>query len=301
MEACRSFVIPSVDTISPWTTQLRDAQPENAFVAVYAHHQQRLIFIGAKHATYASSTTFRLINEAYQVFTVNTAIVEGPPYSQGANGDHLMRWIDAQQEVDGFVEGGEIVPAVRGARSHAANVFGGEPDDIDIRDRLLAQGVSAQDLLGFYTLRSIPQWIREQKIAGADDLRIAPLVDDELQHNRARLALSATILPDYVGWAQWYTRTNHKVLGATFDPEETGPLADGAYGSNKIAALISRARDGFLLNIIAEHWNARENIIVVFGASHLMILRQALDSMLGAPCYAGDDIKLAPSQCSRPK
>lgn len=29
----------------------------------------------------------------------------------------------------------------------------GEPDDADIRDRVLARGISLQDLLGFYTLR----------------------------------------------------------------------------------------------------------------------------------------------------
>jgi hypothetical protein len=37
--------------------------------------------------------------------------------------------------------------------------------------------------------------------------------------------------------------------------------------------------------------------MVVFGESHLMILRPALDSMLGTPCYVGDDIKAALNPC----
>jgi hypothetical protein len=277
--------------------KLRDAQPADAFAAVYSHHHQLLVFIGAQHATHTNSLTFHLIDEAYKSFTVNTAIVEGALYSRGPNADDLMSWIDAQHEFNGFLEGGEIVPAVKGARARAVNVFGGEPEDADIRDRLVAQGVSTKDLLGFYTLRSIPQWIREEKISSADDPRIVQLIQNELKHNRERLALPATVLPNYLAWTQWYTQLNHKTLGVAFDPVEAGPLADGPYASNKISALISRARDGFLLTVIASHLNARENIIVVFGASHLMILRPALDTMLGRPCYVGDALNLAAGQC----
>jgi hypothetical protein len=104
----------------------------------------------------------------------------------------------------------------------------------------------------------------------------------ELEHNRGRLAVPTTVLPDYAAWARWYTKTNQKTFGASFEPEEAGPLADGRYGSNKIAEAISRARDEFMLNIIAQHLNAHESIMVVFGESHLMILRPALESMLGA-------------------
>ena len=296
--ACQSPVAPRPTNLQPWTTQLRDAQPNDAFAAVYARGHQRLIFVGAKHATRTDSLTFRLINEAYASFDINTVIVEGPPHSHGANADRLMKWVAAQREVDGFLEGGEIVPTVRQARARSTDVWGGEPDDADIRDRVLAQGFSLQDLLGFYTLRGVPQWIRERKIDGAGDDRVKPLITADLEHNRQRLAVPATVLPDYAAWSEWYAKINHKPFGVAFDPEETGPLADGRYGSNKIAEAISRARDEFLLDIIAQHLNAHESIMVVFGESHLMILRSALDSMLGAACYMGSDLKAAPSQCS---
>jgi hypothetical protein len=258
------------------------------------HGSQRLVVVGAKHANRTDSPTFRLIDDAYAAFAFDTVIVEGPPHSRGPNAEKLLRSVDAQSEVDGFIEGGETVPAVRGARAHGADVWGGEPDDADVRDRLLAQGIPAQDLLGFYTLRSIPQWIGEQKIVGAGDDCIVALIDAELDHNRERLALPADVLPDYAAWARWYMQTNHKTLGPAFELEETAPLADGRFGSNKVATLISRARDGFLLEVIARHLNAGENVLVVFGASHLMILRPALDEMLGPPCYVGMDLKSAP-------
>jgi len=295
--ACQSLVAPTPEKLQSWTTQLRAAQPEDAFLAVYAHGRQRLIFVGAKHATRVDSLTFRLIDQTYASFHIDTVIVEGPHYSWGANADRLIRWIASQHETDGFLEAGEIVPAVRQARERGAQVWGGEPDDANIRDRVLAQGFSSRDLLGFYTLRSVPQWISERKIEGAADERVKPLIAAELEHNRQRLALPATVLPEYNAWSEWYAQTNRKDFGVAFDPEETGPLSDGGYRSSRIAEAISHARDQFLLSIIAQHLNARENIMVVFGASHLMILRPALDSMLGVACYMGDDLKSAASRC----
>ncbi len=172
-------------------------------------------------------------------------------------------------------------------------MWGGEPDDAQIRDSLASQGVSSEDVLGFYTLRSVPQWQREQKIASADDARTRTLIDAELAHNRERLGLPATILPSYAAWAEWYERTNGRAFGSGFELEETGPLADGRYRSNKIAAAISRSRDGFLIDAIAERLNAGESVLVVFGASHLLIQRPALDAMLGPPCYVGSELPLA--------
>ena len=61
--------------------------------------------MGAKDATRIDSLTFRLINEAYASFEINTVIVEGPSHSHGANADRLMKWIASQRETDGLLEG----------------------------------------------------------------------------------------------------------------------------------------------------------------------------------------------------
>lgn len=296
--ACQPVLEPAPKKITPWTAQLREAQPEDAFAAVYVWRGQRLVFVGAKHATRTDSLTFQLIGQTYASFHIDTVIVEGPPYAHGANSERLMNWVEKQREVDGFLEGGEIVPTVRGAREHGAVVWGGEPNDADIRARLLARGFELEDLLGFYTMRTVPQWIREQKIMGPDDSRTTRLIEAELEHNRARLQAPADVLPNYTSWAQWYERTNGKTFGASFQLEETAPLADGGYTSNKISEAIGRIRDEFLLELIARHLSSRERVLVVFGASHLMLLRTALSSMLGAPCYEGDDLQAARARCA---
>ena len=152
-------------------------------------------------------------------------------------------------------------------------------------------------MLGFYVLRNIPQWIREQKIADAGDPRLAPLVDAALYKDRAALQLPAGTLPGFAAWSAWYRRLNGKPIGADFTTEEAGPLADGRFGSNRIAYAISRERAAYLHELVVRHLNAGESVLVVFGASHLMIHRPALDAVLGPPCYSGADLQQAAADC----
>ena len=224
-------------------------------------------------------------------------IVEGFPNSRGPNPERLIEWVAAKHEVDGFQEGGEAVPAVRGALEEGATLWGGEPDDSGIRERVLAQGFSQEDLLGFYTLRSVPQWIRERKIESAHDPDVRSLIDGELENNRSRLGFPQSVLTSFDDWANWYADTNNKSFGTSFDAEETGPLANGPHGSNNVAAAISRARAAFLHSLIVEHLNMGETMMVVFGASHLLIHRPALDHALGVPCYVGVALDEARDDC----
>ena len=289
LAGCYSPVRPDPSRLAPWTTELRARQPDEASGAVYARGRTKLVFVGAAHTEAVDSLTFRMISEAYATFDIDAVIVEGSRRSRGPNNDKLLQWVASQAEREGRQEGGELVAGVRGALAEGAAVWGGEPDDTQIRDALISRGVSSEDLLGFYTLRSVPQWLREQKIASPDDPEARTLIDAELAHNRERLELPPTVLPSYATWSEWYERTNRKPFGASFMLEETGPLADGPHGSNRIAAAISGVRDAFLLETIAERLNAGDTSLVVFGGSHLMILRPALDAMLGPPCYVGSE------------
>lgn len=292
------LITPAPEALAPFTRALRDAQPSDAFVAVYALGDRRLVFQGALHAMRSDSLTFRLINEAYDHFEIDAVIVEGCPHDWGANPPRMVDWAVEQTEQDGFVEGGETVPAVRGARSVGATVWCGEADDAEIRRRVLAAGYSDADLLGFYTLRMIPPWIRERRIAGPDDAAVPAMIEAELAYNRSSLGLEDAVLDGFEAWSAWYEATNGKAFGADFELQEVGPRADGAYGSNAIAVAISQARAAFLQERIADHLNAGENLMVVYGGSHLMIHRPALDVMLGEPCYVGDQMAVAARACS---
>jgi hypothetical protein len=293
------IIVSMPEKLAPWTAALSEQQPDGAFAVIYlVGGGKKLAIIGAKHSTDTESDTFYLIDQFYPLFHIDTAILEGWPNSWGPNADRVLNYPESHKAVGTFQSGAETVPAVQGARAQGAAIWGGEPDDGQILARLRAAGVTETAALGFYTLRTIPQWVREHKITGAGDPALAALLDGELAKNRARLGVAPDLLPDAEAWKRWYLATNHRHDLAEFDPEEAGPRTDGDFPTNRIAAEIGRARDGFLLEQIAKHLNAGEDLVVVYGGSHLMILRPALDAMLGAPCYFGADLAQAARACS---
>ena len=280
---------PHPDSLSRFSKSLRADQPDDAFAAVYGKDPSRLVWIGAKHANHTDSLTFKFVHEAYDAFDFDLVVVEGCPTSWGRNPERLIAYAKegAAKEKDGFQERGEIVPTVLGALAQSANLLCGEPDDNEIKVRLLALGFNAEDLLGFYVLRSIPQWIRERRINDAADPRIDNLLGDELERNRQRLQLDQSILPSIERWRAWYRNTNGKPLSANFSTEEAGPLIDGPFESNKVGAAISLARAEFLHDLVIKELRERQNVFVVFGASHLMIHQPALSAAIGEPCLVG--------------
>jgi hypothetical protein len=294
---CAGDIVPAPDKLAPWTAILREQQPEDAFAAFFHHHKNRLIVIGAHHSTDANGATFRLIDQIFSNFKTQVVIAEGGVHSKGPNDPRLLDYVASHKEVDGFQSGGETVPVVRNALAQGAVIWGGEPDDAEILRRLRAVGISDADVLGFYTLRSIPQWVRERKITSAADSTLGPLIEKDLGSNRKRLALPPNLIVNCDEWLQWYLQINKRKSVAEFETEEVAPLADGAYPTNRIASAIGRARDGFLLELIAHHLNAKSDVIVVFGGSHLMILRPALEAMVGPACYIGDNIETALARC----
>jgi len=290
-------LVPNPSRLAPWTTALRDAQPEGPRAAVYRYRGRPFVFVGASHSTDTEGPTFRLIRQAYDAFDFDTAIVEGVAYASGPNPPRLLAYVAGSAAEGTFQPGGETVPAVEGAQGEGAAVWGGEPSDRDVLALATGSGVSEADVLGFYVLRSVPQWLSEREIDSPGDPRTAQLVDSALAEERAALGLAPDVLPDYASWAAWYERTNGRPFGDGFQTEEVGPLADGPHGTNRVGYAISRARDSFLLERVADHLSRGEAVIVVYGGSHLPILRPALDAMLGPACYVGDDLSEAGARC----
>lgn len=281
----------SPDALAKFSTQLRDQQPDDAFASVYNVGDGYLVWLGAKHSTSTDSLTFSLIEDAYAAFEFDTVMVEGCPTSWGPTPKRLVSYVEeaAASEEDGFQSGGETVPTILGALEQQASVFCGEPEDSFVKMRVTAAGFAEEDILGFYTLRSIPQWIRERRIEDAADPRIDDLLTGELNKNRTRLDLDAGVLPSVELWRDWYRQTNGKALAADFTTEEAGPLADGPFRSNAVGAAISNARATYLHELVISKLQTGDTVLVVYGASHLMIHGPALDISLGEGCRVQTD------------
>lgn len=293
--ACR--LSPNVDLLTPWTLQLRDSQPDDPFILVYRKGDRRLIFVAANHETDPASKTFALIDRSFSIWPVKAVIVEGVPTSLGVNPHPLQSLADERPRPDGIVEGGETVPAVQGARRVGAAIWGGEADNLMIKKFASSSGVSDADLLGFYVLRVVPQWSRERAFERLGDERFKALVERQLQRSRQALGVPGEVLSRNQEWNDWYRATNNKAVYKSVDVEEVGPLADGPWPTNRISERVAKARDAHLLRLIARRIEDSRSVMVIFGGSHALIVRSALDSMLGTPCYVGARVDDAKAYC----
>jgi hypothetical protein len=290
-------VVPQPSKLAPWTTLLKASQPPVPFVLVYAAGTRRLVYVAAEHDNAADSPTFGLIGEVFAAWPSRAVILEGLPSAWPANAPQVMAMAAQPIDEDGFDPNGETGAAIRGAVASGSQIFGGEPSEADVRLAVKAAGLSDEDLLGFYVLRVLPQLQREGQLAALAGPVATATFERELARSRRALGLPLTVLPDAEAFAEWYQRTNGKPIDAGFAEDEFGPLVDGRWGSNRISAAIARVRDTHLLSVIAEKLNSHDTVIVVYGASHAVIARPALDSMLGEPCYAGRDVRQSAESC----
>lgn len=289
---------PDTGLIAPWTKALRDRQPDGPYVLVYRRGPLRLIFVAAEHENGVNSPTFHLINEAFTLWPISSIVVEGTSAALGPNPSELMTIATRLRRNPGLDPDGETSPAVRNAVKIGAQIYGGEADDLEVRNFARKAGIKDIDLLGYYVLRVIPQWTRDGSISGPADPALKQLVEKQIARSAAELKISPTVMPSLASFAIWYERTNRKTLSAGSDQEETGPLVDGRWPTNRIGAAVSRARDAHLVTQIADRLNKDGSVLVVFGGSHAMIDKPALDAMLGRPCYSGGDMAAAAKSCA---
>ncbi len=285
------------ERLASWTKQLRDSQSEDPFLYVYRKGNARLIFVGAQHENDPASKTFALIRDAFTVWNIDTVIVEGFASEAGPDASALLALATETLDSDGKQPNGEVVPAVRSAVQMGSKVLGGEASDLDVMRFAKSNGIKPVDVLGFYALRVIPQWLRDGSLASTRDPNLAALVEKQLSRSARDLGLADQTLSGFASWAQWYRSTNGKAIEGGIDIEEAGPLSDGPWPTNRIAAAIAKARDAHVLALVEEQISTGKSTIVVFGGSHALILRPALNEGLGEPCYVGSDISVAKQLC----
>ena len=283
--------------MADWTQRLRDSQSDEPYLLVHSKGNRRLIVVAVQHDNDPASATFRLVRSAFEIWPVDSLIVEGAASDAGANFPGLMALADETLDASGQQPGGETVPALQSARRGGGEVWGGEANDRDVLRLAQANGAKQADVLGFYVLRVIPQWLRDGTLSGTSDATLVELVDRQLGRSTRSLGISEPAFSDFGGWASWYRSTNQKAIGDGLHIEEVGPLVDGPWPTNRIAWTIAKARDAHLLGLIERQLDAGKSVVVVFGGSHAAILQPALEDGLGLPCYVGTDLAAARAKC----
>jgi hypothetical protein len=275
------------EKLAIWTRSLAASQADGPEILVFEHGKRQLIFIGVQHDSDPASSTHLLIASAFKVFSPRVVIAEGFPTSWGYSPARLLQIADEKPDAEGLLPSGETFPAVVGALRANSKLLGGEPEDEDVRRIATRLGVDDQDLLGFYVLRVVPQWVSQKKFDNLESRDASDLINRQLERSRKELGLQADLLKSADAWRSWRLVKNPRANPKIVDVEEAGPLADGTWPTSRIAASVSRARDTHLYELTKKQLNAHDRVMVIYGGSHALIQFPALAALLGKPCYRG--------------
>lgn len=285
------------EKLATWTQALAASQRDGPELIVFKRDGRKLAFVGVQHDSDPASSTHDLIERAIRTLKPRVVIVEGIPTNWGHNPSRLVEIGNQIPDANGLLPDGETVPAVREALALQSLLIGGEPSDAEVRRIASQGGVSDEDLLGFYVLRVVPQWLSQRQV---DDLTSDPaseLISGQLDRSRKELGLATSVLPTADDWRRWRLSRNRGASQNSIDIKEAGPLADGPWATGRIGAAISKARDSHLLKLTTQELAKRGSVLIVYGGSHALIQLPALEHLMGTPCFRGDDVAAIPPPC----
>jgi len=265
------------DAVLPYSYELEQAQPlQPPFLARFERGPAHLLFVAAEHG--CDPRTFRLIDDVLAAHHVGVVVVEGYPAAKGVNPQgysrHLQEWA-----ASGFCRGGgEGAYAASHGRERGASFVGGEPDEKVVAQAVLEQGFTAEDLLGFYFVRQLPQLRREGALeSNGLDASFHTLI--EAMEQRAGLEGTAFSLDRF---RDWYQRKQGKPFdAATLDDEEPAPIGSGRYFTQRISSVVGIVRDRFIVQRISALLASDKDLLVVYGGSHFVTQRPAFEVLLG--------------------
>ncbi len=269
--------------IRQWTYALGNEYPnEKAVIAHYKKADIELFYLAARHTNTMGDDTLNLVKKLFETYQFNVLIIESIPYSFGESPKWFVE--DAKKgKSDTFIQGGESALAVIYADSKKIPFFAGEPDHRDIYKGLKERGYTDEDVVGFYTLRQIPQWIREKE--NKKDL-LKRKIPSYVSHYCKVFGISTC--PSYDDVIKWYKTKLGRDLVPDVSNEEVAPYADGELYTQKMSSNVGFIRDHFTLKIIEQMIKKYKKVAVVYGAGHFLTLRKSFDASFGEPTFIED-------------
>jgi hypothetical protein len=129
----------------PWCpNNCVDAIP---FVAIYQRSNEKLVFVGVRHAYDPNDTTMRAVAEGFSKIAPAVVILEAFPTTMGVNPPPLVEMAQryGSTEADGFARG-EAMYAASLALARGIPFLGGEPTQVEQLSGLRAEGFTDMDL-----------------------------------------------------------------------------------------------------------------------------------------------------------
>jgi hypothetical protein len=250
------------------------------FLATYQRGNERLVFVGTRHAYDPNDPTMRAVAAGYSKIAPAVVILEAFPTSMGENPPPLVeiaqRYGDA--EAVGFARG-EAMYAASLALARGIPFLGGEPTQEQQLDGLRADGFTDSDIAIDAVIGWLGQSLGTKEVLDTSLASLEAIYPDLVNVVRDQTGLEAPSLEEFrrrykdlygldiVGDDQFATRTN------------IGDTSQRA----KLRVARTMIRDRHILGVIEEQLSQRYSVLVVYGGAHWSTLSEALEARLGKP------------------
>jgi hypothetical protein len=290
---CSSFTkhdqLPELDLslVKPDTTEYRTPFPMTSpYVVKFEAHDKILLYAAVKHASSRDypnlfdDPTFKTVSQLFKDYQIGAVVVEGIPgqgsWREGEVPASLVKRCD-QCEKDNYEKCGEPYFAIQQGRKSHAKIFRGEPSEPEVIAEITKEGFTIKDLLGFYIVRMIPTW----KISNEFDSASAKgLIEKRILFEKRQIGTNIEF--DYAQFVTWYKV--HMSKPASFmdiEMSDTGEVTarDNTFIQN-ISHAIGIVRDQSIALQIRKALEEVSTVLVVYGSSHYLNSRNALERMM---------------------
>ncbi len=276
--------------VRPYSFELENEKPLPApYVATFSKNGKKLFFVASEHLSLKrypnalEAPILRTISKLFSEEHPQVVIVEGLNTAEEISPKSMIAPSD-KCEASRYANGcGEPIFAINQARKSTADYITGEPVEATILKEALNSGYSTEDVLGYYLVRQIPQFKRQNNFSMSS---FSKQVDHYLKSFRRDLGVDLQF--GFSEFRNWYSLRMPKPRDfLDIENDDTAPDAGpGATYIQRISHTVSLSRDRAVVKTIERMLNRYDRVLVVYGGSHLITEEPALKAMLGSPLYA---------------
>lgn len=254
-----------------------DAALRAPLAARYMACGKEFTFLASEHTSDPDSVIFTFVSNMVAEMDLDIVLLEGLSYQ-----DDLAWLRDWAKNIKDHSGDNEIMQAARAA-PHSLTLIGAEPTDLNILTGLQTAGYDMDDLLGYYILRSLPSDIAEALKTG----ETSPDNPESLRNWEAnmRAHLERVFEKDFKAFdfPAWYEDTNGVSIYTGYNMQDAWPSHFQDRPTNRLGDRVADIRDQFTLGLIQETLRTHDNVMIIQGASHYALHKDAFEKAMGEP------------------
>jgi hypothetical protein len=250
------------------------------FIATYQRGNEKLVFVGTRHAYDHYNPTMRAVAEGFSRSTAAIVILEAFPTSMGENPPPLVEIAQRHGAAEGEgYERGEAMYAASLALARGIPFQGGEPTQEEQLDGLRAQGFTDSDLAFDAVLGWLSQSLGSKEIPDTTLASLNGIYPELVGVVRDQTGLKAPSLEEFR--RRYEDLYGVDIVGDTHFASRTNIGDTPARARLRVARTM--IRDRHILKVIEGQLDRRQSVLVVYGAAHWSTLSAALEARLGKP------------------